>query len=123
MLASVGLPGTSGFVGEFLVLFGSFQANPWVSLLATSGVVLGATYMLFLYRRVVFGELKHDDLKDILDLDKREVIIFVPLVLVVIWMGVYPHSFLGLMDASVENLLQNVKTAICAKAGACLPAK
>ncbi len=123
MLASVGLPGTSGFVGEFLVLLGTFQANPWVALLATSGVVLGATYMLWLYRRVVFGELKHDDLKDILDLDKREVLIFVPLVLVVIWMGVYPSSFLGLMDASVENLLQNVKTAICAKSGACLPAK
>jgi NADH-quinone oxidoreductase subunit M len=122
MLASVGLPGTSGFVGEFLVLFGAFQANPLVAVLATSGVVLGATYMLWLYRRVIFGELRHDDLKNILDLDRREIAIFAPLVIVVIWMGVHPSSFLGVMDASVANLLQNVKTAICAKSGACLTA-
>ena len=112
MLASVGLPGTSGFVGEFLVLMGLFQANVWVAALSTTGIILGATYMLFLYRRVVFGELTKEDLKDILDLDRREIVIFAPLVILVIWMGVYPKPFLDVMDASVQQLLFNLKQAL-----------
>ena len=104
-LASVGLPGTSGFVGELLVLIGAFQANTWVAALAATGVILGAAYMLWLYRRVFFGQLTKDELKAILDLDRREVAVFAPLVAVVLWMGIYPDSFLNVMHASVDNLL------------------
>jgi NADH-quinone oxidoreductase subunit M len=111
-MASVGLPGTSGFVGEFLVLMGIFQVNSWVALLATTGVVLGAAYMLYLYRRVIFGKLVHEDLKGILDLNMREVAIFAPLLLVVIWMGIYPGAFLKPMRASVDNLIKNYQTAL-----------
>jgi NADH-quinone oxidoreductase subunit M len=114
MLASVGLPGTSGFVGEFLVLLGAFQVNSWVALLAASGLILGPAYMLYLYRRVIFGKLVKDDLKAILDLSPREIVMFVPLVLVVLWMGIYPSSFLTPMHASVAKLIndyQLVKTA------------
>jgi NADH-quinone oxidoreductase subunit M len=113
-LASVGLPGTSGFVGEFLVLLGSFQVNSWVSALAATGLILGPAYMLYLYRRVIFGKLVKEDLKTILDLNTREIVMFVPLVLVVLWMGIYPSSFLGPMHASVAKIIndyQLVKTA------------
>ena len=105
MLASVGLPGTSGFVGEFLVLTGVFQVNTLVAVLATTGIILGAAYMLWLYRRVVFGELVREDLKAILDLNRREIAIFVPLVVGVLVMGVWPDPFLRVMHASVANLM------------------
>jgi NADH-quinone oxidoreductase subunit M len=113
-LASVGLPGTSGFVGEFLVLMGAFQANSWIALLAATGMILGPAYMLYLYRRVIFGKLVREDLKSILDLSPREIAVFAPLVLVVLWMGIYPSSFLGPMHASVAKLIndyQLVQTA------------
>jgi NADH-quinone oxidoreductase subunit M len=113
-LASVGLPGTSGFVGEILVLFGAYQASTWVAFIAATGVILGAAYMLYLYRRVIFGELTKPDLKTLLDLNRREVIIFTPLILVVIWMGVYPSSFLDVIHVSVENLIDNFDAAIVA---------
>ncbi|MBM3559620.1 MAG: NADH-quinone oxidoreductase subunit M, partial [Alphaproteobacteria bacterium] len=112
MLASVGLPGTSGFVGEFLIIVGAYQANTWVALLTASGVVLGATYMLFLYRRVIFGRLTRADLKSILDLDLREVAVFAPLVFLVLWMGLYPKPFFDVMGESVANLLANYQTAL-----------
>jgi NADH-quinone oxidoreductase subunit M len=112
MLASVGLPGTSGFVGEILVLVGIFQVNTWVAALAAVGVILGAAYMLWLYRRVIFGELTKESLKSILDLDKREVAIFVPLVIVVLWMGIYPSSFLDAISASAQNLADNYAAAL-----------
>ena len=80
MLASVGLPGTSGFVGEFLVLVGAFKVNSWVAALAATGVILGAAYMLWLYRRVIFGKLTREDLKSILDMNPREIAVFAPLV-------------------------------------------
>jgi NADH-quinone oxidoreductase subunit M len=105
MLASVGLPGTSGFVGEFLVLTGAFQVNTLVTVLATTGIILGAAYMLWLYRRVVFGELVREDLKAILDLNRREIAIFVPLVVGVLVMGVWSDPFLRVMHASVANLM------------------
>lgn len=111
MMASVGLPGTSGFVGEFLILVGAFRANTWVAFLATSGPVLGCTYMLFLYRRVIFGRLTRDDLKTMLDLDRREVAIFVPLVVLVLWMGIYPSSFLDPMALPVGQLVDRLKLA------------
>ncbi len=113
-MASVGLPGTSGFVGEFLVLMGAFQVNSWVAAFAALGLILGPAYMLYLYRRVIFGKLTREDLKSILDLSPREVAVFVPLILVVLWMGVYPSSFLAPMHASVAKLIndyQLVQTA------------
>lgn len=116
MMASVGLPGTAGFVGEFLVLTGVFQVNTWVALFTATGVILGAAYMLYLYRRVIYGELVKEDLKGLLDLDRREIAIFAPLCVIVMWMGVYPMSFLEIMDASVTNLLNNYHAAIEAHA-------
>ena len=115
-LASVGLPGTSGFVGEILVLVGAFEANTWVAALIATGMVLGAAYMLYLYRRVIFGELTKDHLKDILDLDRREIAIFAPLVVIVLWMGIYPASFIDVMDASVINLVKDYNEALAATA-------
>lgn len=113
-LANAGLPGTGGFVGEILVLVGAFQVNTWVAMLATSGAILSAAYALWLYRRVVFGELTKDSLKDILDLNGREAAILIPLVLITIWMGFYPMPFLDRMDASVVHLLDQYNAAIAA---------
>ena len=114
MLASVGLPGTSGFVGEFLILVGVFQVNTWVALLATTGIILGAAYMLWLYRRVIFGRLTKEDLRSLTDLSPREMAVFAPLLVLVLWMGIYPNSFLDVMDASVANLIDNYQTALAA---------
>ncbi len=114
MLGSVGLPGTSGFVGEFLVLLGAFQDNTWVAMFAATGVILGAAYMLYLYRRVVFGKLEKEYLKTIMDLEPREIAIFAPLVVLVLWMGIWPDPFLSVFDASVSNLLANYQSALAA---------
>ncbi|MGA2088829.1 MAG: NADH-quinone oxidoreductase subunit M [Stellaceae bacterium] len=111
MLASIGLPGTSGFVGEFLSLIGAFQVNTWVAFLATSGIVLGASYMLYLYRRVVFGVITKDDVRAMIDLSPREVLIFAPMIAVVLWMGVYPASFLRPMQPSLANLIERVQVS------------
>jgi NADH-quinone oxidoreductase subunit M len=110
-MASVGLPGTGGFVGEFLIMLGAFQANTWVAALITTGIILGAAYMLWLYRRVIFGKLEKEDLKHMLDLSPREVAIFVPLLLIVLWMGIYPSSFTSIMGPSVQRLVQNYQAA------------
>jgi NADH-quinone oxidoreductase subunit M len=107
-LASVGLPGTSGFVGEFLVLVGAFKAKTYLATLIASGLVLGAAYALWLYRRVVFGELVKTDLLKMPDLSAREWIIFLPLLASVLWLGIYPHSFLSVMHPSVHRLLLQV---------------
>jgi NADH-quinone oxidoreductase subunit M len=117
MLASVGLPGTSGFVGEFLIIVGAFQVNTWLALLTASGMVLGAVYMLYLYRRVIFGKMTKEDLFSILDMNWREKAVFAPLILMVFWMGLYPPSFLDVMSASVENLIVNYETALAASGG------
>jgi NADH-quinone oxidoreductase subunit M len=111
-LASVGLPGTSGFVGEFLVIVGSLQVNFWLALLGATGMILGAAYMLYLYRRVVFGRLTKEDLRSILDLSPREIAVFAPLILLTLWMGVYPSSFSGFWDASVAAMVQNHTAAL-----------
>jgi NADH-quinone oxidoreductase subunit M len=108
MLASVGLPGTSGFVGEILVLIGLFQVNAWVAALTATGVILGAVYMLYLYRRVIFGRLTKEALARIGDLSPREIALFAPLVVLVFWMGVYPAPFLKIMHASSANLVRQV---------------
>ncbi len=120
MLASVGLPGTGGFIGEFLVLVGVFQVNTWVAALTATGVVLGAAYMLYLYRRVIFGKLTKAHLQRITDMSPREVAVFAPLVILVLWMGIYPPSFLDPMHASVENLIQQFELARAVTEGVAL---
>jgi NADH-quinone oxidoreductase subunit M len=105
-MANVGLPGTTGFIGEFLSLAGAFKANSWVALFATSGVVFSAAYALYLYRRVVFGALEKASLATITDLTPREIAIFVPLVALTIYYGVLPQQILSSTQASVDNLLQ-----------------
>jgi NADH-quinone oxidoreductase subunit M len=111
-MASIGLPGTSGFVGEFLVMVGAFQASTWLAALITTGIILGAAYMLWLYRRVIFGPLVKDELKSILDLSPREVAVFAPLVILVLWMGLYPSSFTQVYDASIASLLEDYRQAL-----------
>ncbi len=113
-LANVGLPGTSGFVGEFLTLLGAFAANTLVAALATTGVVLSAAYALFLYRRVVFGVLEKPALLSITDLDRREIIILAPLVASVIFLGFYPMPILEVTDASVAALVADHAASIAA---------
>jgi NADH-quinone oxidoreductase subunit M len=112
MMASVGLPGTSGFVGEFLILIGAFKSNPWVAVCASTGLVLGAAYMLYLYRRIMFGELIKDNLKQILDTNVRETIVFVPLLIIIFVMGIYPALFLDAMHVSVENVVARYQSAV-----------
>ena len=111
-MANVGLPGTSGFVGEFMTLLGAFEANTWVAALATTGVVLSAAYALWLYRRVVFGALDKEALKSILDLSRREREILFPLVVLVIFFGVYPTPVFNVTSASVDALLKNYHAAL-----------
>ena len=110
-MASVGLPGTSGFVGEFLVMLGAYQAKTWIAFAICTGIILGAAYMLYLYRRVIFGPLDKADLKAMLDLEPREVLIMAPLAAVVLWMGVYPASFLAPLHAPVQAILARVQHA------------
>jgi len=123
MLASVGLPGTSGFVGEFLILIGTFQVNTWVALLGATGVIIGAAYMLYLYRRVIFGELTKEDLKKILDVSPREIAVFAPLIFIVFFMGIYPIPFLDVMHSSVENLMERYHSALAAHNAVAILAK
>ena len=111
-MASCGLPGTAGFVGEFLVLVGAFKVNFWLAGLGSLGMILGAAYMLFLYRRVIFGSITRDDLRGILDLSAREVAVFAPLVVLTLWMGVYPSSFSGFFDAAVNAMVDHHHAAI-----------
>jgi NADH-quinone oxidoreductase subunit M len=106
-MGSIGLPGTSGFVGEFLVLVGALQVNFWLALLGSFGMILGAAYMLYLYRRVIFGKITRADLKSILDLSPREITIFAPLVVLTLWLGVYPTSFSSFFESSVGAMVQS----------------
>lgn len=111
-MANVGLPGTSGFVGEFLSLMGAFRANTWVSFLATTGVILSAAYALWLYRRVVYGVLDKPSLQGITDLNRREIITFAPLVLLVIYYGVHPGPILDAFAAPTDALLKGYEAAL-----------
>lgn len=108
MLASVGLPGTSGFIGEFLTLLGAFQVNTIVAVCATSGVVLGAAYMLVLYRRVLFGPAVHEDAARMPDLDVREYLIFVPFILMVLGFGVLPGWVMSRVSPAVSVLMTHM---------------
>jgi NADH-quinone oxidoreductase subunit M len=111
-LANVGLPGTSGFVGEFLSLIGTFRVNTWVATIATFGTILSACYALWLYRKVVFGRLEKPALLNIRDIGWREAIVFVPLVILTILFGIYPKPVLDLSAASVTQLLDNYQHAL-----------
>jgi len=111
-MANVGLPGTSGFVGEFLTLVGIFQVNTWVAVFATSGVILSAAYALWLYRRVVLGDLIKESLRTIKDMGTRERMIFAPLVAMTLILGVYPAFVLDIIGPSVSALVGNYETAL-----------
>ena len=113
-MANVGLPGTSGFVGEFLTLIGAFGANTWVAFFATFGVILSAAYALYLYRRVLFGALEKPSLKTILDLSPRELVLLVPLIVLTIYYGVHPGPILDASAASVNHLLEGYDAALAA---------
>ncbi|MGO4669006.1 NADH-quinone oxidoreductase subunit M [Bosea sp. 2RAB26] len=113
-MANVGLPGTAGFVGEFLTILGAFKANPWVAFFAAFGVILSAGYALWLYRRVVFGELVKPELKSITDLNTREVVILAPLMLLTIWYGIAPGTILDAFAAPTEALIKNYQAALTA---------
>ncbi len=113
-LANVGLPGTSGFVGEFLTLIGVFQVNTWVGLFACTGVILSACYALWLYRRVVFGDLIKESLKSITDMTARERAIFAPLVILTILLGIYPSLVTDIIGPSVSALVETYDVAVTA---------
>ena len=110
-MASIGLPGTSGFVGEFLSLMGAYQLSTWTALLCTTGIILGAAYSLYLYRRIAFGPIKSDEVRAMPDLSRRELWLLAPIAAVVMWMGVYPESFLAPMRGDVAALLQRIDRA------------
>ncbi|GAB0055894.1 NADH-quinone oxidoreductase subunit M [Candidatus Magnetaquicoccaceae bacterium FCR-1] len=119
-MSSVGLPGTNSFVGEILILLGAFMANKAVAMVAATGLVFGAAYMLWMFKRVVFGPIANDEVRAMKDLSMREVMLFAPLLVLVFWIGFYPAPFLNLFHASVEHLLIQaaaVKTGAVAVAG------
>ncbi len=111
-LANVGLPGTSGFVGEFLALLGTFRVNITVATLATFGVILSACYALWLYRKVIFGKLEKPSLAHISDMGWREIVVFAPLIVMTLWLGFYPKPVLDMSAASVTALLDNYQHAL-----------
>jgi NADH-quinone oxidoreductase subunit M len=111
-MANVALPGTSGFIGEFLTLMGAFRSNTWVAFFAASGVILSAAYALWLYRRVVYGKLDKPALQGITDLNRREIITFAPLILLIIYYGVQPGPILDAFAAPTDALMNSVQAAL-----------
>ena len=109
-LAALGLPGTSGFVGEFLILVGTFQINIFVAVLASLGVILAAAYMLWLYKRVIFGKMASSEIKEMTDLNKTEIYVFASLVFLTLFFGVYPEPLFNTIDVSVSNLIDDYQT-------------
>ena len=109
-LSSLGLPGLNGFVGEFLILVGAFQTNPWVAALATSGVIFAAVYLLWLCQRVIFGAVTHEANRGLRDLSPREWTLLVPVVVLIVWIGVYPSALTGKTEATIEALLAQVQS-------------
>jgi NADH-quinone oxidoreductase subunit M len=113
-MANVGLPGTSGFVGEFLALMGAFQVNTWVTAVAALGVIFSAGYALWLYRRVVFGDLIKESLKTISDMTWRERVVFAPLIVMTLWLGVYPALVTDIIGPSTAALVETYDQALAA---------
>jgi NADH-quinone oxidoreductase subunit M len=117
-LANVGLPGTSGFVGEFLTLTGTYQVSTWTAFGAATGVILSAAYALWLYRRVIFGDLIKESLKHVTDMNGREIAFMVPLVALTVLFGIYPSLATDLFGPTVEALVENVQSALAQAAPA-----
>ena len=111
-MANVGLPGTSGFIGELLTMVGAYQVNPWIAFGAAFGMVLSAVYALHLYREVMFGEVKNDKLTGIKDMTKREIVIMAPLVVMTILLGIYPSLITDITATSVDALLADFSTKV-----------
>ena len=109
-LSSLGLPGLNGFVGEFLILVGVFQTNPWLAAVATTGVIFAAVYLLWMYQRVIFGEITHEENRGLRDLSPREWAMLVPVLLFIVWIGVYPAAFTGKTEATIEALIAQVQS-------------
>jgi NADH-quinone oxidoreductase subunit M len=109
--ATLAIPGSAHFVGEFLILLGTFKVSTLECTLAATALFLGPAYMLYLYRRVIFGTITRADLRNMLDLSPREKAVFAPLLVLVLWMGVYPNSFLRPIQVSVDHLVQQVNAA------------
>jgi NADH-quinone oxidoreductase subunit M len=118
-LASIGLPGLNGFVGEFLILLGSFSSpllgSSWYTILAVMGVIFAAVYMLWAYQRMFFGECTNPANRSLVDLTKREIAVLVPIVLFIVWIGVYPSTFLHTSAASVRNTVKQMQERIGGK--------
>jgi NADH-quinone oxidoreductase subunit M len=110
-LSSIGLPGLNGFVGEFLILLGTFKTNPIYATIAATGVIFAACYMLWMFQRVIFGKVTNEKNKDLKDLNCREIAIFVPLLLFIVWIGVYPNTFLSKTKATTESFLAMMEKA------------
>jgi NADH-quinone oxidoreductase subunit M len=110
VLSSVGLPGLNGFVGEFLILVGAFQVNRMLAALATTGIIFAAVYLLWMYQRVAFGEVTHAENRGLRDLTPREWTLLAPIVILIVWIGVYPIAFTGKMDATVDALIAQVQS-------------
>ena len=110
VLSSLGLPGLNGFVGEFLVLVGAFQVNPWVAALATTGIIFAAVYLLWMYQRVIFGEVTNEENRRLVDLTPRELALLVPVLAFIVWIGVYPTAFTGKTEATIAALLAQVES-------------
>src|SRR3989442_1449019 len=108
--SSLGLPGVNGFVGEFLILVGVFQVNPWMAALATTGIIFAAVYMLWMYQRVVFGEVTMDANRRLTDLTTREWAVLVPVLTLIVWIGVYPAAFTGKTETTIEALIAQVQS-------------
>jgi NADH-quinone oxidoreductase subunit M len=110
VLSSVGLPGLNGFVGEFLVLVGAFQVSPWLTAVATTGIIFAAVYLLWMYQRVIFGEITHEENRRLTDLTPREWAVLVPVLVFIVWIGVYPSAFTGKTEATIAALLAQVES-------------
>jgi NADH-quinone oxidoreductase subunit M len=110
VLSSLGLPGLNGFVGEFLVLVGAFRTTPWLAALATTGIIFAAVYLLWMYERVIFGEVTHEANRGLRDLSAREWTLLVPIVVLIVWIGVYPTAFTGKTEATIEALIAQVRS-------------
>jgi NADH-quinone oxidoreductase subunit M len=108
-MASVGLPATSGFVAEFLVLLGMYQTSTWATFVLTTGIILGAAYMLWLYARVAYGKAAGDDTRAMPDLDAREIAILAPIILATLWMGIYPKSFQAPMKPAIAEVVARLE--------------
>lgn len=109
-LSSIGLPGLNGFVGEFLILLGTFTVYPWYSVVGATGVIFAAVYMLWMFQRVMFGEVTNAKNLGLKDLSAREILVLLPILVFVVWIGVYPNTFLKPMEPAVTNLIKQVET-------------